>query len=440
MPVFHPTVNTITNKGSSTWLPVWWLAVLGLLGCALVQPTCAFHFASSSSSVRHVPVSGTRSTSSSSSLNMVSISAHQLLYQDQQAAMGRRALQEEELLQSKKKLKELIAPKLKLNGPSAQSGTGFAANTNAANTNTKGDRLAAAQAKIVHQEGVVRINNVLPADLADRLRAHVLQQQQLAKETTTKSPELSQAFYGVEQGREHRCDLQLSLLRGGFKADNLNKRDKLHGEHDSDTNNEEQDHVLADTLQALLGKDGSLTPLYKNLVTPLGEFYEMAAIITNPGSHRQQIHPDLPFQKEAPLYVIFLALQTVTPIMGPTSFLLRTHTEQASRAFNDYSLKDDQLVQADCRLGTLQKGDAILFDARILHCGNANKADAGSTRVMFNFSFRNPLVQGNLGYDGSIRPGYAGAMNLKDMGIALEEYAQGNMEPFEQYGDGIVQV
>jgi hypothetical protein len=59
---------------------------------------------------------------------------------------------------------------------------------------------------------------------------------------------------------------------------------------------------------------GTLRKVYENLVTKDGEFYELAAVITNPGSKRQQIHPDLPYQNDngAPLYVVFLALQVST--------------------------------------------------------------------------------------------------------------------------------
>jgi ectoine hydroxylase-related dioxygenase (phytanoyl-CoA dioxygenase family) len=144
------------------------------------------------------------------------------------------------------------------------------------------------------------------------------------------------------------------------------------------------------------------------------------------------VHPDLPYQENAPLYVIFLALQDVTEGMGPTSFLLRTHTGEANAIFasGDMERKDEQLSNADCRMSTLRKGDAVLFDARTLHCGNANEEQ---TRVLFNFSFRNPQVGGSLGYKGSIRPGYEGAMSLRGMADALVAYESGDENPFAKY-------
>mmetsp|Transcript_15435 Transcript_15435/g.17136 ORF Transcript_15435/g.17136 Transcript_15435/m.17136 type:complete len:409 (-) Transcript_15435:248-1474(-) len=354
-------------------------------------------------------------------LGMSSSAAHDLLYQDQQAAMERRALKEQELL-STKKVKELKASKLKV--PSPKSGTGFGGGGKKASMSPM-QRLASEQAKIVHREGVIRINKALSSDLSDKLREYVLEQQSIAAIETEKDLTISKIFYGVENQRKHRCDLQLSLQKGGFAAD-------IGGDVSSI-----ESHVLADALQELLGQDGTLRPLYENLVTMDGEFYELATVITNPGSPRQQVHPDLPHKEVAPLYVIFLALQDVNKFMGPTTFLLRTHTAKENAIFNDYSQKDDQLVTADSRLATLKKGDAVLFDARILHCGNANDAEKGSDRALFNFSFRNPKVVGSLGYAGSIRPGYTGAMTLGDLSKSLDAYSEGDKKSFEKYGDGI---
>lgn len=342
--------------------------------------------------------------------------------------MENRALFEQTLLQSKKN-KELKAPKLR--AKQAKSGTGFGSGASKVNPNVQ---LAKEQAKVVHRDGVLRIDGALSPELADELREYVLQQQILAAVRTEESLDASRAFYGVENQRKSRCDLQLSLLRGGYAADG-------NGNGGDDAGS--QKHVLADALQHLLGEDGTLRFLYENLVTLKGEFYELAAVITDPGSTRQKVHPDLPFQDTAPLYVIFLALQDVDESMGPTSFLLRTHTAKENAIFKDPSVevRDAQLSSADCRLSTLKKGDAVLFDARILHCGNANDLENGSTRALFNFSFRNPTFTGDLGYKGSIRPGYTQAMNLGDISDALVLYGNGadggDRDPFAKYGDGL---
>ena len=221
-----------------------------------------------------------------------------------------------------------------------------------------------------------------------------------------------------------RCDLQLSLLRGGFALDFNDAY-------------EEKGFPLADSLNQLLGEKGTLRHLYEQLVTTEGEFYELAAVITDPGSNRQTIHPDLPWNRLAPLYVIFLALQDVTVEMGPTCFLTGSQSEKINELFNcgNAIQKDEVLAKSTAKLSTLNKGDCVLFDARILHCGNAN--ESSETRALFNFSFRNPKVTGDLGYKGSMRSGYEQSMTLKDVHDAMVAYDGGDMDPFLKYGTGM---
>jgi len=163
-----------------------------------------------------------------------SSSARDLLYQDQQNAMERRALFEEEILSNSNKMEELKAPTIKI--PAQKAGTGFA---------TKGtsplQRLAVAQAKVVRKEGVLRINNALSPESSDKLREYVLEQQQIAAERTETGASVSKAFYGVENQRKGRCDLQLSLLKGGYAAD---RGGDIGGSATTSTT-----HQLADALQ-----------------------------------------------------------------------------------------------------------------------------------------------------------------------------------------------
>jgi hypothetical protein len=368
------------------------------------------------------------------------ISAKDLLYQDQQDANARRAAVEESLLGTS--IPSLEAPQIKaarLAGGSGFGGSGFGGGggggtttknkknktkkkQNNNNSSSSSSPLAVEQANIVARDGVLRIDKALSPELVDKVRDHVLQQQKLADEETAKNADVSREYYGVENRRKNRCDLLLSLA-----ADN-----------DHNNSKEQEDYIVPKVLNELLGRDGTLRPIYEELVTSEGEFYEFAAVITDPGSDRQQVHPDLPFRQEAPLYVIFLALQDVTESMGPTTFLLGSQSYEERVKFDNLSKRDDQLKTANSRLALLQKGDAVLFDARLLHCGNANDEHEGATRAMLNFSFRNPKETGNLGYCGSMRPAYVGAMTLGDVSEALIEYEKGNMDPFAKYGDGLV--
>lgn len=363
-------------------------------------------------------------STSSSRVQMSSTSARDLLYQDQQDAMEKRALFEETLFEQANG-GELKAPNLK-GKPVVKSGTGFGGGSSIVDPRVQ---LAKEQAKVIKRDGVIRIDNALSSDLADDLREYVLEQQSLASSLVESNKVAAEALYGVENQRASRCDLQLSLLRGGYAADS------------GESNKVSQDqHVLADVLLEILGKDGSLRHIYESLVSLQGELYELASVITNPGSKRQKVHPDLPFKNSAPLYVVFLALQDVTEAMGPTTFLLGTHTKKENARFHDSSqdIRDKQISSSGYRLSTLKKGDCVIFDARILHCGNANDPDEGSTRALFNFSFRNPKVTGDLGYKGSIRPRYVKAMTLQSLSDALAAHSENkNVDPFAKYGNGI---
>lgn len=343
--------------------------------------------------------------------SQLAYSASDILYEEQQKAKARRAADEEQLLGNN--IQPLLARKIK--EEPVKRGSGFGAGKGDARSPAQ--RLAVQQAKIMKKEGVMRIDNVLDGDTCDRLRAHVLRQQQLADTETGKDAALSEEYYGVENRRKNRCDLLLSLVP-------------------SNDENGDKD-ITTDVLQHVLGTDGSLRAIYEELVTTDGELYEFAAVITDPGADRQQVHPDLPHRKEAPLFVIFLALQDISKAMGPTTFLVGTHTKKERAKFDSHQTKDEQLANAKSRSALLNKGDAVLFDARILHCGNANEEDGGSTRAMFNFSFRNPKESGSLGYCGSMRPGYVDKISLGDVGDALLEHDNGLSTPFAKYGDGL---
>ena len=177
-------------------------------------------------------------------------SASDLLYQDQQAARARRAAVEAELLGPN--LKPLKAPKAK-KAP-VKRGSGFGASSS--DKRTPAERLAAQQHKIVDKDGALRIDNALDGPTCDRLRDYVLRQQFLADEETEKNADVSTEYYGVENRRNARCDLLLSLV--------------------ADENADEADRsIIPDVLNKILGDEGTLRPIYDELVGPDGEFYEV---------------------------------------------------------------------------------------------------------------------------------------------------------------------
>lgn len=118
-----------------------------------------------------------------------------------------------------------------------------------------------------------------------------------------------------------------------------------------------------------------------------GRLYELAALISDPGSRAQPLHADFPYceGEGAAIVIAFVALQDVEPDMGPTAIIPRTHTAEAHARFNG---AERLALVRECphTRGLLGTGDANVIDARTLHCGGGN--DSLKRRVLFYCSFR----------------------------------------------------
>ena len=128
--------------------------------------------------------------------------------------------------------------------------------------------------------------------------------------------------------------------------------------------------------------------------------------------------------------------------MGPTTFLLGSNTQAARIAYDgDISAMDALISNSEIRETTMAMGDLVVFDARTMHCGNANVGSDGASpdRALFNFSFRNPSVTGSLGYKGSMRPQYTSqGISLGDVLNIVDRKENVETAPFAQYGNGLV--
>ena len=134
--------------------------------------------------------------------------------------------------------------------------------------------------------------------------------------------------------------------------------------------------------------------------------------------------------------------------MGPTTFLLGSNTQAARNAYDDTTPALDAFISSSqVRETTMKTGDLIVFDARTMHCGNANigSDDDSPDRALFNFSFRNPKVTGSLGYKGSMRPRYTSerislgdVLNIVDGQVEDTKRGDPSTPPFAKYGDGLV--
>jgi hypothetical protein len=60
-----------------------------------------------------------------------------------------------------------------------------------------------------------------------------------------------------------------------------------------------------------------------------------------------------------------------------------------------------------------------------------------SNDAFSNNALPHTVATGDLGYKGSMRPGYEGKMTLKDVHEVLVEYEGGDVDPFAKYGSGM---
>ena len=204
--------------------------------------------------------------------------------------------------------------------------------------------------KALERDGCARVNQALSAETAGALLAHV----------NAVLEERSSGRMGFEEGEllgPNRYDLQLGL-----------------------------EPLVCQALAELLSP---VRPLFSAALGEDAELYELAALVSDPGSPRQPVHADFPAlaHEDSPAIMIaFAALQDVAAEMGPTSIVPRTHTAEAHAHFNSRDGRLPLLREAPSLLGVLDVGDANLIDARVLHCGGANQG--ATRRVLFYCSFR----------------------------------------------------
>ena len=124
---------------------------------------------------------------------------------------------------------------------------------------------------------------------------------------------------------------------------------------------------------------------------------ELSVLCTEPGAPRQVLHPDMVYDADhAPLFTVFVALQDIAEEMGPTTFLLGSHQEARLQELRHLGAPgsgggggEERLGEARAVAPGLARGDAVLYDARVLHAGGAN---ALRRRGLLTFSFLRPPV------------------------------------------------
>ena len=212
--------------------------------------------------------------------------------------------------------------------------------------------------RVLRKEGVAAVDGVLSRATASALLMHV--NQRLA-EAMARLIVDDENLLGAVLCREGRFDLKLDYARDAAVTAGL----------------DEAVRSLGPPLSSLLGGGA--------------ELFELGALVSDRGAPRQPLHPDTPWSRRLRVVSTMVALQDVAIDMGPTIYLPRTHDEEArSRLWGVDPADDDEICElledSPCLMPLPRTGDAVLFDARTIHCGGANASR--TRRVLFYFSFR----------------------------------------------------
>jgi Phytanoyl-CoA dioxygenase (PhyH) len=340
------------------------------------------------------------------------------LYEIQEEMLIQRGIYEEGLMQCAESTPLTAVPiKGGRRSTTDQRSKGFGSSSSSSSKGTKQSSSnkfaaqAAHHATLLRREGVVRIDNVLSAVVADRLRTFVLDlRQDSLKKVAAGTLSHSDRFADVLL-RANRCDLKLPLGNdkransNGLASDTATTTDAAATAADVQFSNT----PVIEALHGILCESAVKDTIAAGLASDQAVLYELSCLISDPGSQRQVVHPDNPYvmgRTEPTLLTCFVALQDVSLTMGPTIFLPRTHTAPQHAAFADESKpvasassalsepldspKDALLRHTKSVVSTLTKGSCAIFDSRLLHCGSANRS--AQSRAIFYFSFRNPTV------------------------------------------------
>jgi ectoine hydroxylase-related dioxygenase (phytanoyl-CoA dioxygenase family) len=279
------------------------------------------------------------------------------------------------------------------------------------------DPLLALSVNTLQQDGVVRLNNVLSSATAATLRKEVLARRDASYEAVRTGDDWRKHFADVllKGSDSTRCDLLLPLT--GNRAVQIALKELLLDDPGVGKVS------LGNMLETAIGDDATL--------------YELSVLISEPGSGRQPVHPDNPYQEHMPLTTCFVALQDITANMGPTTFIPGSNTETTHAAFDtSVATRDVMLQQRPNTFALLQAGDASLFDSRTLHCAGANDLRQGSTRAVMCISFRNPRATEAIGNVGSIMPDIKPfTLNELRQKLAMISEDDPTMDPFDDDDD-----
>lgn len=231
----------------------------------------------------------------------LSLDPKSLLYAEQEKMLVERGKFEGELL-SKSSHPAIPLEANVVKGASGGGGFGGGGGGSAKKTLLKTQ--AKSHAKVLKEQGVVRIDNVLPKDLADSIRKRVYEMRKESEELVQSGALPSLARFADVLLKENRCDMTIPLGSGS---------------------DDETEEWVAQALASVL-VDSPVGSTFESLLGSKAILREWSCLMSDPSSNRQVMHPDAPYQEESVLYTCFIALQDIELDMGPTTWMVSAET------------------------------------------------------------------------------------------------------------------
>ena len=210
--------------------------------------------------------------------------------------------------------------------------------------------------------GLLRVNGALSEEASEAVLALVNAELEAQRQAAKDNLAAESANFGEILARENRWDLKLKLAPEVSAA-----------------LSEVMTCGTQDLLRQKLGGDA--------------ELFELGALVSDPGSPPQPLHPDTPCRPDesgAAVLTSFIALQEVDAAMGPTMMLAGTHTVEAHEQFNDPAdggrAKATLIRTTPNAKAVMNRGDVTMIDSRLVHCGSGN--DSSKRRVLLYVSFK----------------------------------------------------
>jgi len=156
--------------------------------------------------------------------------------------------------------------------------------------------------------------------------------------------------------------------------------------------------------------------VYKKLLPPNAPLVELGVITSHPGAQSQIIHADVDFCGTArKIFTTFVALQAVDESMGPTEIWPGTHTAYFCEFYKEKMLGpvDPYYQENKPERMTIEAGDAVLLDTRVMHRGGDNCSQAD--RMLFHFSWETTAEEDPpQGFTYNLRPELRGKHRLSE--------------------------